>query len=800
MQPKKQVSKVNQTVVSGKESANQNSALNYALAYIKLGWSVLPLKRGKKFPDKDFKVLATKELEKAKFAWKNPASGIGLWPAKSGLLVLDVDVKNGASGLLDIELLEQKYEPLPDTLRAKTPSGGLHIVFATSQEFGNEKLRAGIDVRSANGFVACEGTQLEDGKGYAWIDWDPLAGNMPAIAPAPSWLLNELKAISDNGSQRHSSADVINNDQESIAKKLQQRFSDFLTQNRKAKDRWEGSTNGLNDHSGSARDMSMVTYLKSAGFNVSEIRGLLESWPFGSATKDRLDDRYWQRCWDNSNAESPIEKRELAKKTYDQFKRLIEENDDEVYLMIELAAEISTDKTMPAAMVKLLRKQIARKTGTSVAALEIDAEEYENVAASKDKEHLKAAQEVVKSFGDGNLLACESGTWKWCQRGLWVKVTDRELKSRIHAVASSAELTSSIVSSIVDLIKTEVYLTQHYFNVGVEDQISVENGVLSYENGSWLLSQHCREDYRTTLIPVPYDPEARAPRFEQFLHEIFDAKPDKDQRIRVIKQALGYTLVPSCHLERFIMLIGAGANGKSVLLSVLAAMVGREQVCAVQPSQFENRFQRAHLEGKLANIVTEIAEGAEINDAQLKGLVSGELTTAEHKFQPPFDFRPIATHWFGTNHLPHTRDFSDALFRRAILIEFPRVFQEHERDPSLTRKLLLELPGILNIALEGIADLIESKQFGVPVSSRELAHDWRLTADQVQQFVEDCCECIPAAQIEVSLIYKKFKAWAQDSGIDRPLTKKSFSSRLARLGFHLSRTNKHRLINGLRLM
>ena len=41
--------------------------------------------------------------------------------------------------------------------------------------------------------------------------------------------------------------------------------------------------------------------------------------------------------------------------------------------------------------------------------------------------------------------------------------------------------------------------------------------------------------------------------------------------------------------------------------------------------------------------IAEIAEGAEIADAQLKAIVSGELTTAEHKHRAPFDFHPFAT-------------------------------------------------------------------------------------------------------------------------------------------------------------
>ncbi len=57
------------------------------------------------------------------------------------------------------------------------------------------------------------------------------------------------------------------------------------------------------------------------------------------------------------------------------------------------------------------------------------------------------------------------------------------------------------------------------------------------------------------------------------------------------------------------MLVGNGANGKSVLLSVLEELVGSHNVSGVQPSQLDRTFQRSHLHLKLANIVTEVKEG-----------------------------------------------------------------------------------------------------------------------------------------------------------------------------------------------
>ena len=409
----------------------------------------------------------------------------------------------------------------------------------------------------------------------------------------------------------------------------------------------------------------------------------------------------------------------------------------------------------------------------------------------------------MREVGSENLLSSPAFVYQWLEdQGVWKKLEERAVRQIVQSVIEGKcdDITRGVVESVTDLMKTEIFKPDHEFNVGPVDAVNCVNGELSLVGGKWQLLPHNREHYRTTQIPVPYDPGAKAPRFMQFLSQVFEGDPDISDKILAILEMIGYTLMAHCRHERFIILVGSGANGKSVLLSVLEALVGKDNLAGVQPSQFDRSFQRAHLHGKLANIVTEVKQGEVVDDASLKGIVSGEPTTVEHKFKDPFVMRPYATCWFGTNHMPHTRDFSDALFRRALIVQFNRVFKpEHGNcDPHLKDKLLEELPGVLNLSLDAYLDALHHG-FTMPKSCLEAREEWRLEADQVAQFIQERYERDTfATGIYTQTIYDDYRRWGESSGISRLLSMKSFRDRLTRLGFGKGRNKHGTLVTGLR--
>lgn len=446
---------------------------------------------------------------------------------------------------------------------------------------------------------------------------------------------------------------------------------------------------------------------------------------------------------------------------------------------------------------RLVWSAIKKNTGTTFTVLE-QAVREQNQGEAQD--HLSHAKSVIKKIGKDNILATASHVWQWDNTGVWRECEERTVRSWSQdTLADEEEVSKGLLDSVTDLLKTEIFVPRHRFDVGDDECVNTLNGEVALIGGRWESRPHLRENYRTTQIPVRYDPYATAPRFLQFLGEIFPSEHG-EQEAQALLELMGYSLMTHSRHEKFVILVGEGANGKSVVLKLLESLCGNESVAGVQPSQFANTFQRAHLLNKLVNIVSEIEQGAVIDDAALKGITSGETTTVEQKFKPPFQMTPFSTCWFGTNHMPHTRDFSDGTFRRAVILKFVAVFKPElgNCDPMLLDKLKLELSGILTMALNAYGKALVNG-FTTPESSKQAVTEWRLEADQVAQFISDECSVADAVEISPTELYGAYKSWALDNGVHRSLSMKSFRDRLTRLGFGTRRTRTARMVTGIQL-
>lgn len=173
--------------------------LDAAADLVSLGFRVIPLMPGKKLPlVKAWQRMASDELETlCRWAKQWPDANIGVATgAASGVLVLDLDVKDGRNGIATIDRLAASGKRLPAAPLVATPSGGRHLFFRMEPGVknvvgitrGGRGFGDGVDVRAAGGFVVAPPSVLENGS-YRWL--------VPAMTPTfprlPDWAAAMLR-------------------------------------------------------------------------------------------------------------------------------------------------------------------------------------------------------------------------------------------------------------------------------------------------------------------------------------------------------------------------------------------------------------------------------------------------------------------------------------------------------------------------------------------------------------------------------------------------------------------------------
>lgn len=142
--------------------------LEYAKAYDKLGWVVMPIKPNDKRPIiKSWSKIQSNDETLDKF---KDTSNIGIiMGATSNLVCIDVDVKH-TDGVATLEKLEEQLGELPQTVMSETPSGGIHYYFKYVKGIRNRKnVGEGIDIQ-ADGTQTVEAPSQIDGTYYEWVN------------------------------------------------------------------------------------------------------------------------------------------------------------------------------------------------------------------------------------------------------------------------------------------------------------------------------------------------------------------------------------------------------------------------------------------------------------------------------------------------------------------------------------------------------------------------------------------------------------------------------------------------------
>jgi putative DNA primase/helicase len=617
---------------------------------------------------------------------------------KSGILVLDIDVKNDQPGAESFRRLTEKYGEL-ESYRVETPSGGWHIYFKYPE---GEKIRnsepaeyPGIEIKATGGAVMIAGGFLASGAEYRLT-------HDGEFAPCPDWL---VKLAKERKKQKRDITDIFSHEKSGKIP--------------------EGQRN--------------VSMLRLAG-------------------KLRHDG--------------------LSAQT--------------IFITLSAENERRCDPPLPESEV--------RGIADSIAQYAVDLPFIPADLGNMDRLVFRHGADIRFCFDTNRWLIWTGSKWGGDRQALIQDRADETIREMYQAAYNLDDKEKrqqqskwALQSQNKGRIDSMIILARAKVPITVADLdadpmlLGVENGYIDLKTGELLPADRGR--YVTKLGPVEYDPDAKAPRWLQFLDEIFNGDMDI---IEFVQRAVGYSLTGDTREQVFFLLHGRGRNGKSTFIETLLSLFGPYAMATQPETIMMTRRDSGSASPELAAMpgvrllsTVETQENRRLNESLVKQLTGGDRITARKLYADFFQFHPEFKLWLASNYLPEIKDTSYAMWRRIRLIPFDVQFTDENDDQDLKRKLLAELPGILAWAVRGCRAW-QRDGLTAPESVLRATVEYQHSQDPIADFID---ERIELADVQVSTkaeVYRVYETWCKKNG-ETPLTSRKLNADLKARGWKETR-------------
>ena len=297
--------------------------------------------------------------------------------------------------------------------------------------------------------------------------------------------------------------------------------------------------------------------------------------------------------------------------------------------------------------------------------------------------------------------------------------------------------------------------------------------IVNFKNGTLFISKngvrtfkpmHDPRDATLNILEFNYDKSAKCHKWHNFLRQVL---PDEDDR-KTLMEFIGYCFLPSHDFESFLFLYGkSGANGKSVILSVIRDFFGAENVSSLQLQQFEGHQTHA-LVGKFLNIGAEIDKNGTDKGqlSVLKTLVSAkDEVSINPKGETPFSLPPSEKPKlaFAGNEKPK-QNLDNGFFRRMLVLTFDTEIQDDRKIRNLSDRFADEMSGIFSLAMEGLDRLIVQGKFTKSKRMLGEIEEYKDEVNPVRTFIKEAIREDNFSYIPTAYLCQVFKQYTIDKG------------------------------------
>jgi putative DNA primase/helicase len=291
--------------------------------------------------------------------------------------------------------------------------------------------------------------------------------------------------------------------------------------------------------------------------------------------------------------------------------------------------------------------------------------------------------------------------------------------------------------------------------------LNTPGGVVDLRTG--VLRPHDRAHHMSKIATAT--PLGDCPTWRQFLATVTGNDPELQA---YLARMVGYALTGVTGDHALFFLYGTGANGKSVFVNTVAAVLGDYATNAAMDTFMAAQGERhptdmASLRG--ARLVTSIEteQGRRWAESRLKSLTGGDKISARFMRQDFFEFTPQFKLVVAGNHKPTIRTIDEAMRRRLHLVPFTVTIPPKQRDKTLPARLLTERDGILAWAVQGC---LEWQRTGLepPDAVMAATKEYFEAEDALGRWLEECCVLGPNHTETSADLFARWKLWADANG------------------------------------
>mgnify|MGYP002327306892 CR=1 FL=1 len=298
----------------------------------------------------------------------------------------------------------------------------------------------------------------------------------------------------------------------------------------------------------------------------------------------------------------------------------------------------------------------------------------------------------------------------------------------------------SYIPNIKKSQKTEVI--DYMYDMTEEKELS-DARYIGFNNGVYdvvddTLNAFSPEYVITNKIPWDYKPDAYSELADSTLNKLACG----DAAIRaLLEECIGYCFYRANTFNKAFILTGDKSNGKSTFLKVLTVLLGEHNVASLDLKNLGDRFSKASLFGKLANIGDDISDEFVPDASLFKKITDGGRIQVEKKGQDPFEFNPYVKLIFSANDIPRIRDKTGAVLRRLVIIPFNARFSESDADynPNIKSDLTQDtsIEYLIMLGCQGLKRLLATQKFTISQKVEEERQAYNIENNPILAFIEE---------------------------------------------------------------